>query len=103
MPEKAPTPPPEAIEVNLQVGSIEREEDGQTHDVAYDIAACLRRMTTAHDKAQRLQEQLTESLRQREVDATTIKTLQTQVESLSSENAALKNTVSKSREQIASK
>ena len=62
----------------------------------------LRRMTSAHDEAQKLQEQLTEEQKLREVDAATIQSLQTQIENLNSEKAALKTTVSKSREQIAS-
>ena len=66
-------------------------------------SACLRRMTSALSEAQRLQEQLKEEMKLREVDAATIQTLRAQVETLNLENAALKTTVSKSREQIASK
>ena len=65
-------------------------------------SAYLHQMTSAHDEAQKLQEQLTEEQKLREVDAATIQSLQAQIENLNSEKAALKTTVSKSREQIAS-
>ena len=65
-------------------------------------SACLLRMTSAHNEAQKLQEQLTEEQKLREVDAATIQSLQAQIENLNSEKAALKTTMSKSREQIAS-
>lgn len=65
-------------------------------------SAYLQRLTYAHDEAQKLQEQLTEEQKLREVDAATIQSLQAQIENLNSEKAALKTTVSKSREQIVS-